>query len=91
MTSEELIEAKLNPKIPALDAYIISIFTVGIETGDHTKLSFLLERAIGKVPIAIESPEDIAARQELQALTDQELIRIAKTRILELEASDKET
>ncbi len=71
-----------DPTTPAIDACIVAIFAAGIKNGDWTRLSFLLDRAIGKVPVAIEDDEDRAARRELENLSDEELEKIIAARLL---------
>lgn len=73
-----------NPETPAIEAHVASIFMHGIKHGDHLRLSFLLDRAIGKVPIAVEDDEDRAARREIEDLSDEELIRIVAEKLPEL-------
>lgn len=90
MTREELEKAVREKNASVLELYIIAVFSKGIENGDPVRLSFLLDRAIGKVPVVKETDEELAMRQELQNLSTQELIRIVKEQIPQLEAAEKE-
>lgn len=90
MEKAELIGASENPKTSALELCIASIFVACIKTGDYTKLSFLLDRAIGKVPVIEETDEDKAARQEIQSLSNDELIRLVTEKLPELTAKKAE-
>lgn len=60
------------PKLPALDAAIIRIFQEAITKGDFMRLSFLLDRAIGKVQ-AVEEKDDVDS--QLASMNDDELIK----------------
>lgn len=73
-----------NPATPALEASIASIFISSIKHGDYTRLAFLLDRAIGKVPVAIEDDEDRAARREVEDLSDEELVKLVAEKLPQL-------
>jgi len=60
MNKEQLTEIFKNPLTPAKDLVVIKILTKAIETGDHTRLNFLLERTIGKVVDKIEVQSKVA-------------------------------
>ena len=78
MTQEELKEALANPKSPALDLAIISVFAQSIKRGDFSRLSFLLDRAIGKVPQVMLDEECDEEMQELRKLTLNEVIKLVQ-------------
>lgn len=90
MDLTQLELAAQNPRTSVLDLGIISIFRKAVEQGDYTKLSFLLDRSVGKVPVAYEDEIERAAREELQNLTNDELVRIARERLMaiDVKASD---
>ena len=74
-----LQEKLTNPNTPVLELAIAKIFEQGIKHGDYTRLSFLLDRAIGKVPQIFEEEEETDSRQELARLSMQELLSLVKT------------
>jgi len=65
---------------------IAAILAKCIETGDQGRLQFLLDNAIGKIPVSIESEEDRLAREEVERLSDAELVTLIKSKLPELEA-----
>ena len=73
MTRAELQLAVSDPTTPMLEVAIASVFAQAAKNGDYTRLSFLLDRAIGKAPVIEAVGEDMAALREIQALTDDEL------------------
>jgi hypothetical protein len=84
MTKDELEVAKESPSTSVIELTIAAIFAKSIETGDYTRLSFLLDRAIGKVPVLQETDDETAARDEIRSLSDQELIRLVSEKIPQL-------
>lgn len=90
MTKEELELAATNPKTTAIELSIASIFMKCIQHGDSTRLQFLLDQSIGKIPVATETDEEKLARQDLQNLSDQELIKLVKDKIPELSGETPE-
>lgn len=85
---EELAEAR---QAPALEAAIIAIFISSAKHGDYQRLAFLLDRAIGRIPVAIEDDADKVARRDLAQLTDRELIQLVKEKLPALELSNGES
>lgn len=83
----QLKAAQEDKKVSVIELCIAAIFARCMEYGDYTRLNFLLERAIGKVPIAVEDDEDRAARKDIEELSDQELLRLAKEKIPELKTA----
>ena len=63
---------------PMIDQTICKIFLECHRTGDHQKLSFLLDRAIGKPKEVVLEGEDEDSRRELQDLSTTELLSIVK-------------
>lgn len=84
MTKDELLKAVDDESTPVIELSIASIFSKCVENGDYTRLSFLLDRAIGKVPSIAESDEETLARAEIQSLSDQELLRLITEKLPEL-------
>lgn len=74
----ELNERLKDPKTPVLELAIASIFSKSIAQGDFMRLSFLLDRAIGKVPVTVESDEDVSERDTLAKLSMNELLTLVK-------------
>ncbi len=68
-------------KLSVGEMAIASIFANAIKHGEEKKLNFLLDRAIGRIQVAEEHDEDIIARQELQGISTEELIRMMRERV----------
>ena len=81
MMLETLKESLKNSKTPVLELAIASIFLKSIEQGDFTKLSFLLDRCIGRVPINIEDEDETDSREEISRLSMTELLTLVKTNL----------
>lgn len=84
MTRDELQQAVSDSKTPMLEVTIASIFAQSAKHGDYTRLSFLLDRAIGKVQVAVDDDENAEARRQLASMSTQELIELARKKIPEL-------
>ncbi len=69
--------------IPILELAFCSIFKESVDKGDFTRLAFLLDRSIGKVPQIIEDDEDSEERERLKKMTLQELLIVAQTKLQE--------
>ncbi len=85
MTRAELQIAATDANTPMLEVAIASVFAQAAKNGDYTRLSFLLDRAIGKVPVIEPTDEEAAALKDIRDLSDQELLRLVKEKIPELE------
>lgn len=84
MTRKELLVCiKESPDLPSLDLAIANIFNQSIAHGDFSRLGFLLDRAIGKVPPVVETEEEYDERAELQKLSMKELLTLVKTHMPE--------
>lgn len=82
MNLAALLAADTDPETTVIDLSIIAVFKKAFEKQDYTALSFLLERSIGKVPLAPEeTDEEKAARDEISNLTDIELARIVAEKL----------
>lgn len=79
---DAVVEAGL---MPMLEGCIARIFQESYAKGDFTRLSFLLDRAIGKVPVIQPTDEEAAALQEIRDLSNEELIKLVKEKLPELE------
>jgi hypothetical protein len=55
MNRDELTVVVKDPKTPMFEVTVASILTKSLQTGDYTRLNFLLERSIGKVKDEIET------------------------------------
>lgn len=89
-TPEELEIIKANPATPALEVMIASIILRAIKDGDPMRLQFLLDRAVGRIPPPVLPDERAIVREEIQSLSDQELLKIVKEKIPEFEAEKPE-
>ena len=83
MTRSELQAAAQSPDTPMLEVAIASIFAQSAKNGDYSRLAFLLDRAIGKVP-TVEIAADTVS--PLLALSDDELLRLVRGTTKELDA-----
>lgn len=80
MTWDELEANLQQPKTPVIERAVASIFSQSIEKGDFMRLSFLLDRAIGKVKeIEFEDEEEVDAAEEVKQLSMAELLTLVKT------------
>lgn len=84
MTQAETAIALADRETPMIERTIASIFWHSDKYGDCVRLAFLLDRAIGKVPVAIEDDDDRAARKEIEDLSDHELIKLVAEKLPEL-------
>lgn len=83
---DALVEAR---QIPMLEFAIAKIFREAGVKGDFTRLSFLLDRAIGKVPVVVPTDEEEEAIRQIQDMSDQELISLVKVKMIALEKPDE--
>jgi hypothetical protein len=83
MIRSELELIKDDPSLSAFDVCVISIFQQSMKFGDFQRLSFLLDRAIGKAPVAVEDDESNNAREELTRLSMKELLTLVKNNLPE--------
>ncbi len=81
MPLAELQAAATNPDTPMLEVAIASVLMHSAKTGDYQRLAFLLDRAVGKVPVAQETDDELTARRELQNLTTSELLQLVKDNV----------
>lgn len=79
MTRAELQVAIQDAATPAFDLMVASGIAQGIKTGDYSKISFLLDRTIGKPGPAGEYEED-----ELSKLSTAELVQLVKEKLPEV-------
>ncbi len=75
MTRAELAAAVASPDTPMLEIAIASVFAQSAKHGDYTRLAFLLDRAIGKVPTVEIAPDTVSP---LAALSDEELLSLVR-------------
>lgn len=78
MDFETLVSLVKTKKLPVIEMAIASIFCESISKGDFMRLSFLLDRCIGKVTTIIEDDEDKEEREQLQKLSLNELLTLVK-------------
>jgi hypothetical protein len=65
-------------KVTVLELAFCSIFMESIKKGDFARISFLLDRACGKVPVMIDDDENILERERLSQIPLNELIELAQ-------------
>lgn len=85
MTYDELHLALERGDAPVIELTVAKIFARSLSKGDYQGLAFLLDRAIGKVPVIEPTDDETRALEELRELSDQELLRLVKEKIPELE------
>lgn len=83
MSFDELKEILTSKSRPVLELAVAKLFMTIIEAGDHSKLSFLLDRCIGKVPEMVETDDDSEAREELKKLSLNELLNLVQSNLPE--------
>lgn len=83
MTDAEGAKVEQNPELPKLDRAILSILNKSIKDGDYARLTFLLDRCVGKAPVAIEDDETRDEREQLAKLSLNELVALVKTNLPE--------
>src|SRR4051812_46833163 len=81
MTKSELTEAIQRHDIPMIELTIASIYAQAAKGGDFTRMAFLLDRTIGKVENEIVVKQRMV--EELQTLSDDQLLEMAQTKLLE--------
>lgn len=79
MVLASLKEKLQDPATPVLELAVASIFEKSIRKGDFSRLAFLLDRCIGRVPDIIEDEEDLDSRVEISRLSMNELLTLVKT------------
>lgn len=82
MSKAELKEAVESDTISMIDLNIAAILANGANTGDHLKLAWLLDRALGKFKLDTKS--------DLSELSNEELLAVAKSHIKSLEGHVEE-
>ncbi len=75
---------KEDKEMPAMDRAIAGMFQKSIEQKDYTSLSFLLDRAVGKVPAMVEEEDDDSDAAKIRKLPLQELLQLVKLSIPEM-------
>jgi hypothetical protein len=83
LTCKELNKYSSDANLSVLDRAIVSVFRESILSGDFTRLAFLLDRCIGKIPVHIETDEEEEERDELKKLSMNELLTLVKTNLSE--------
>jgi len=89
LTKEQLAQKIQDPKTTALDLMIMKVIQHSINKGDQMRLSFILDRLIGKVPTIVDldvNPATIETIKEFQSKTTEELLAILKGVTLDSES-----
>lgn len=90
MTPEQINAILEDPATPMLELLIGGMLHRATEESDHQRATFLLDRLIGKAPVVID-PISINVRDELRALSNQELMRMVREKLpLLTQASEPE-
>jgi hypothetical protein len=76
----------LDPDTPMIELLIASIINKAVILGDEKRLTFVLDRIIGKVRQEVDLPEYL---QNLQKLTEKQVIDLGKDAIKFLDKDDK--
>lgn len=83
MTAPEMEEVIQNNKLSMLELSFCSMFKKSIELGDFTRISFLLDRCIGKVKEVLEDDETQEERERLKKLSLNELLTLVQSNMAE--------
>lgn len=86
LTRAQLQEVVQDPASTMLEIMVASVMARAAKDGDASRLAFLLDRSIGKIKDMGPMEED-ESLLEIQAMSDQELVRLVKERLPELEKS----
>ena len=78
LTKAALYEVIDDPLTPVMDLSICKMFEKCLEEGDYTRLSFLLDRCIGKAPVAEPLDND---GDDLSGIPTAELLQLIKRAI----------
>lgn len=92
-TRDQLQAVIVDHKSTMLEIMIATVMIKAAKDGDAMRLQFLLDRAVGKVATVNENEDDRLFREErerLQQLSDNEVIKLVKEKMLELEAPKSE-
>lgn len=87
MSREQVQQAVQTPSTPMIELTIAAIFAQCAKHGDYTRLAFLLDRSVGKPQDASPDTEEDDERKELGAMTDGQLLELAKKKIAEFEVA----
>lgn len=77
MNKTELLGAVNDEGAPVLEVAIASIFVQAVKQGDFTRLGWLLDRAIGKVPSS-EPDDGEKTKTPFAQLSDEELLALVR-------------
>jgi hypothetical protein len=86
----EILAVSTDPNSPALMVMCATMILKAIEEGDVTRFQFLLDRAVGKVREQVETHEERDRREALNAMSDDDIVTLAKERLKEIESGDGE-
>lgn len=86
MTTEELLAAWGAPSTTMLDRMVITVIKTAIEDGDATRLSFLLDRVVGRPKDAVDPLEGM----DLRRLSRAQVIAIGEEALAFLRGEKKE-
>lgn len=86
----ELKQTLDSGKLTILEAMIISVMLKTVDLGDATRLQYLLDRAIGRMPVPQPTDEQTLVMEEIQALSDQELLALVRSKLPQLEEKKPE-
>jgi len=82
MTKEDLKAAVTNPNATMLELMVAKIVEQAISKGDQIRLTFILDRLIGKVPDKVEAQ----VTSEVLQMNEEEMIKAAEARLAEIKA-----
>lgn len=86
---QELKEFLLDAANPSLELAIASVLEKGIEKGDFLRISFLLDRAIGRVKDIIQDDDTDEELERLRSLPMRQLLTLIQNTLPE-EPTDKD-
>lgn len=85
-TLPELKEMLQDHTLPSMDLWLARIILKGIANGDTARLNFMFDRTIGKVKD--ETPQINQTFVQLDSMPTEEIIRLTKEAMLELESGE---
>ncbi len=81
MTADEITIVLEERKVSILELAFCSIFINSLEKGDFTRIAFLIEQSVGKVPNSVQDDEDDVEREQLAKLSLKEILHLASNNI----------
>lgn len=85
LTRDELQELIANPKTVMIELQFASIMAQAAKSGDYSRMSFILDRVVGKVAEFKDPLKDV--RDEIESMSRDDLIKQLEDTLTQLKAS----